>query len=124
MWRAVATEHGFLQKSSGMAALESERMIVFLYAAMGVLLVTLFRGLSAGTEVQIVAQCSGAMMRLLGVGASRSVVFRLGALFALDAFGGGFVVQSFAAYWFYLRFGIDPATLGANLLRSQHIRSS
>jgi hypothetical protein len=33
-------------------------------------------------------------------------------------------VQSFAAYWFYLRFGIDPATLGANLLRSQHIRSS
>jgi len=27
-------------------------------------------------------------------------------------FGGGFVVQSFAAYWFYLRFGVKPATLG------------
>ena len=36
----------------------------------------------------------------------------LSALFALDAFGGGFVAQSFAAYWFYLRFGIDPGVLG------------
>src|SRR5262249_22122466 len=33
-------------------------------------------------------------------------------LFSLDSFGGGFVVQSFAAYWFYLRFGVDPQTLG------------
>ena len=38
---------------------------------------------------------------------------KLSALFALDSFGGGFVVQSFAAYWFYLRFGVDPKTLGA-----------
>ena len=43
------------------------------------------------------------------------------ALFALDSFAGGFVVQSFAAYWFYLRFGVDPGALGmiffwANLL--------
>jgi MFS family permease len=41
-----------------------------------------------------------------------AVVYRLAGLFALDAFGGGFVVQSFAAYWFYLRFGVAPATLG------------
>src|SRR4029077_15547561 len=34
--------------------------------------------------------------------------------FALDAFGGGFVVQRFAAYWFYLRFGVNPATLGGS----------
>jgi MFS family permease len=37
---------------------------------------------------------------------------KLSSLFALDAFGGGFVVQSFAAYWFYLRFGAPPAKLG------------
>ena len=48
----------------------------------------------------------------LGIGASRAVVFKLSGLFALDAFGGGFVVQSFAAYWFYLRFGVNPAALG------------
>ena len=38
---------------------------------------------------------------------------KLSALFALDAFGGGFVVQAFAAYWFHLRFGVDAAALGA-----------
>jgi predicted MFS family arabinose efflux permease len=41
------------------------------------------------------------------------VVFKLSSLFALDSFAGGFVVQSFAAYWFYLRFGASPETLGA-----------
>ena len=45
-------------------------------------------------------------------GQSRDVVLRLSGLFALDSFAGGFVVQSFAAYWFYLRFGVNPATLG------------
>src|SRR5205807_225166 len=40
-------------------------------------------------------------------------VLRLSALFALDSFGGGFVTQSLAAYWFYLRFGVNPAALGA-----------
>jgi hypothetical protein len=38
--------------------------------------------------------------------------FKLAALFALDSFAGGFVMQTFAAYWFHLRFGADPATLG------------
>jgi MFS family permease len=36
----------------------------------------------------------------------------LSSLFALDSFAGGFVIQSFAAYWFYLRFGTNPAALG------------
>ena len=31
----------------------------------------------------------------------------------MDSFSGGFIVQSFAVYWFYLRFGTDPGTLGA-----------
>jgi MFS family permease len=39
-------------------------------------------------------------------------VAKLSALFALDAFGGGFVIQSFAAYWFYLRYGVKPEALG------------
>jgi MFS family permease len=102
----------FLQKSSRMSALDSERIIVFLYAAMGIVLAILFSRLSPTAEAHNVPQRSGAMRRLLGIGASRAVVFRLGALFALDAFGGGFVVQSFAAYWFYLRFGVPPTTLG------------
>jgi MFS family permease len=36
---------------------------------------------------------------------SRRNVFRLSALFATDAFGGGFVVSSFLVFWFSRRFG-------------------
>ena len=49
----------------------------------------------------------------LGLHGSRRVVFRLSSLFALDAFAGGFVVQSFVAWWFHARFGADEGTLGA-----------
>src|SRR5437870_10011054 len=49
---------------------------------------------------------------ILGISRSRHVVAKLASLFALDSFAGGFVVQSFAAYWFFLRFGVDPGTLG------------
>ena len=40
------------------------------------------------------------------------IVARLAALFALDAFAGGFVVQAFVAYWFSLRFGVGPQAIG------------
>jgi MFS family permease len=53
-------------------------------------------------------------VRRLGLGArSRGIVARLSALFALDAFGGGFIPQSLMAYWFHLKFGVEPAVLGA-----------
>src|SRR6202035_1260 len=64
---------------------------------------------------------SAGLPKFLGIGHSHPIVLKLSGLFALDSFGGGFVVQSFAAYWFYLRFGLTPASLGviffvANLL--------
>jgi MFS family permease len=43
---------------------------------------------------------------------SRGVVLRLGGLFALDSFGGGFVTQAFLAYWFTERFDTSPSVLG------------
>ena len=45
--------------------------------------------------------------------ASRGIIARLSALFALDAFGGGFIPQSLMAYWFHLQYGVEPAVLGA-----------
>ena len=101
-----------LMEKAAIAPLASQRTIVLLYAAFGVVLALLFRRLSPGVEVDGNAPGPGGMKYLLGIGASRGVVLRLSGLFALDAFGGGFVMQSFAAYWFYLRFGVEPATLG------------
>jgi MFS family permease len=101
-----------LQKAD-VPVLSSERTIVIFYAAMGLLLGLLFHHLSPAAEVRQEEGAASVPPTLLGIGAaSRRVVLSLSGLFALDAFGGGFIVQSFAAYWFYLRFGVAPATLG------------
>jgi MFS family permease len=34
-------------------------------------------------------------------------------LFAIDAFAGGLIVQSMIAYWFHIRYGIDPGLIGS-----------
>jgi len=89
-----------------MAPVESYRVVVLLYAVLGVVLALLFIGLSPAAEVSVPGAGS------FGIGRSRDVVLKLSGLFALDSFAGGFVVQGFAAYWFYLRFGVNPGTLG------------
>ena len=104
-----------LQHTS-MSHVQSYRAVVFLYAALGVALALLFLRLSASMEVNRVSNrpvVSSGVASILGIARSRNVVLKLSGLFALDSFAGGFVVQSFAAYWFYLRFGVRPAALGA-----------
>jgi MFS family permease len=95
-----------LLQASAMPPLESYRVVVLLYAALGVLLALFFKRVSPAIEVTSPGAGS------FGIGRSRDVVLKLSGLFALDAFAGGFVVQSFAAYWFYLRFRVNPGTLG------------
>ena len=41
------------------------------------------------------------------LGPSRRIVYRLAALFSLDAFAGGFVVQSLLALWLFERFDLS-----------------
>jgi len=104
-----------LQHTS-MTTVESYRTVVLLYAALGILLAFLFTRLSTMVEVDAFSSGSfskAAIGNLIGITRSRNVVLKLSSLFALDSFAGGFVVQSFAAYWFYLRFGVEPAMLGA-----------
>src|SRR5216683_4231872 len=105
-----------LVDSSGTAPTKGYRAVVIAYAALGMVLTLVFARLSSATEVGVSEDRSSglaAKKTLLGIGHSREIVFKLSGLFALDSFGGGFVVQSFAAYWFYLRFGVKPAALGA-----------
>jgi MFS family permease len=47
------------------------------------------------------------------LGPSRAIVIRLAALFSLDAFAGGFVVQSLLALWLFQRFHLSLAAAGA-----------
>ena len=99
---------GILQKA-GATPLNSYRAILLGYAAIGALLASLFVRLSPAVEV---LRPAVNFQSRVGLNRSRGVVLKLCALFGLDAFAGGFVIQSIVAYWFYVRFGVDPATLG------------
>ena len=108
-----------LLQQTAMAPVDTYRMIVILYAVLGVALALLFSRLSSSAEAATLGEkraFRASFAGLSGLDKSRDVVGKLSALFALDAFGGGFVIQSFAAYWFYLRYGVDQGTLGAIFL--------
>ena len=98
-----------------MPPVSTYRVVVVLYAAFGVILAVLFSRLSRAAESTTLGEkraFRATFAGLSGLDRSRGVVMKLSALFALDSFGGGFVIQSFAAYWFYLRYGVNPGTLG------------
>jgi MFS family permease len=94
----------------GISPLNSYRTVLVLYGVIGVLLAGLFTQLSPAAEA---LHSSGPQTPTrFGLHRSRNIVLKLSALFGLDAFAGGFVVQSLVAYWFHVRFGVEPAVLG------------
>jgi len=101
----------------GASPLASYRAVVLGYAALGAVLALLFTRLSPRVEAPAARRATGGhpspLLHGLGLSRSRRTVLKLSALFSLDAFGGGFVVQAFVAYWFHRRFGAAPALLGA-----------
>jgi len=50
---------------------------------------------------------------------AKPIVFKLSALFSIDAFGGGFIGQSILSYYFYTRFALDLSTLGEIFFATQ-----
>ncbi|HJZ75603.1 MAG TPA: MFS transporter [Vicinamibacterales bacterium] len=113
---ALAAGYATHAMQAAWAPVDSYRAVVVGYACVGVVLAFCFSRTSAAVEAASNAPSAiGQSMfaRFSGLHRSQRVVLKLSALFSLDSFGGGFVIQSFAAYWFYLRFGVDPKTLGA-----------
>jgi MFS family permease len=97
---------------------EDYRIVLYAYVFFGMVLALVFAGLSQASEASPITP---GFSRFLGLHRSRNIVLRLAALFALDAFAGGLIIQSLVAFWFHVRFGAEPRTLGtiffgANLL--------
>lgn len=110
-----------LARRSGSAGSEIYRPVIWGYATFGAILAVMFLGLTPSTEAPRTDCTNSQKRRGLGLGKSRGMILKLSALFSLDAFGGGFIVQSVLAYWFYQRFQIHEERLGeiffgANLL--------
>ena len=100
-------------QDTGVAPLASYRIVLAGYALIGLLLAAIFSRLSTAIEVEHPLSTRPSIFQPdLGLRQSRATVLRLSGLFAIDAFGGGFVVQSIVAYWFHVRFGVGPAALG------------
>ena len=69
------------------------------YGALGLAVFLLYRRLPAGRDDGVAAPAAP-------LGPSRHVVVRLAALFSIDAFAGGLVVNSLLALWLFERFGL------------------
>jgi len=93
----------------GLHGADAYRPLFLLYALVGLANLAVFLTLSDRVEL---AHVDGAK-RFLGIHRSRGTVVRLSALFGLDSFAGALVVQSLVAYWFHIRWGLDPAALAA-----------
>jgi MFS family permease len=98
---------GLLERGFGWPTLDILRAMFLLYAVVAVLVAILYSRLSPQAEVATPAASRVPLSR------SRAVVFRLSALFALDAFAGGLVVQSLLALWLFERFGLSLGQAGA-----------
>lgn len=92
----------------GIEAVNADRVLVVVYAAFGLALMALYTRITPLVE----APSTSAKVSALGLGKSRGIVLKLSALFALDAFGGAFVIDSFIAYWLSQKFNVEPALLG------------
>jgi MFS family permease len=79
--------------------------LFLLYGGLGLATFLIYRRLSPAVEAGDLPTAP--------LGPSRPRVYGLAALFAVDSFGGGFVVNSLLATWLFQRFQIDVATTGA-----------
>jgi MFS family permease len=99
-----------LLRGNGLAEVGADRVVLFGYAAIGLMLIPVFVAVSPAVEVPPV---DISIARRLGLHRSRGIVARLALLFSLDAFAGGLVIQSLLAFWFHSRFGVPEPVLGA-----------
>ena len=89
----------------GLGFLDSLRWMFGLYALLGLASYHLYRRLPASLDPKPEVPAAP-------LGPSRNIVLGLAALFSLDAFGGGLIVQSLLALWLFQRFGLSLAVAG------------
>ena len=90
---------------TGVSRLDALRGMFMLYALLGVVVFWLYRGLSRPAA-------SHELVAVAPLGTSRGIVVRLAALFSVDSFAGGLVVNSLLSLWLFQRFGLSLSQAG------------
>ena len=107
---ALATAAGSLAAATpdflirfGLAEITALKAMFYVYALLGLMGALIYRRLPRD-------HLHTAASRRVSLGESRGIVYKLAALFSLNAFAGGFVVQSLLAVWLFERFDLSLAT--------------
>jgi MFS family permease len=90
--------------STGSTRLSAFRLMFYAYAALGVLSAALYRRVPRATAEEQAPHAP--------LGSSRNTVYKLAALFSIDAFAGGFVAQSLLVLWLFERFDLSLSAAG------------
>ncbi|MCC6464428.1 MAG: MFS transporter [Planctomycetes bacterium] len=117
---SVATAFGALAgggvsdalRGAGLEPVQAYRSVVVGYALLGAVLGMVAAAMSRAVELPP----ERAGHARVGLGSSRGKVLRLSALFAVDAFAGGLVLQAMVAFWLHARFGMQAVELGTVFL--------
>ena len=99
---ALAAGAPDLLVAAGMPRMGAFKAMFYIYAALGLIAGVLYSFLPRATLNTTAPQGQA-------LGPSRRTVYRLAALFSLDAFAGGFAVQSLLALWLFERFELSLA---------------
>ncbi len=94
-------------RKGGFSRAAAERMGFVGYAMLAIAVLTGYLRMSPAAESSVAAMPRTPLAR------SRPIVMRLAALFSLDSFGGGFVVQSLLVLWLLRRFGLSTQVTAA-----------
>lgn len=105
----------------GLNQIESIRPLFLLYSIIGLGVLGIYFLVSKRVEIdlgtgdnnnnqKIITNLSKPVRQALSP-KSKEIVGKLSALFAIDSFGGGFVIQSIVSFWFFTKFGADLTNL-------------
>src|SRR5262249_58586710 len=103
---ALAAGAPDLLVSFGMGRIGALQAMFYVYAALGLIGALFYVRLPRAEVNETVHQTTA-------LGPSRRRVYKLAALFSLDAFAGGFTVQSLLALWLFKRFDLSLAAASA-----------
>ncbi len=105
----------------GLNQIESIRPLFLLYSIIGLGVLGIYFLVSKRVEIdlgtgdnnnnqKIITNLSKPVRQALSP-KSKEIVGKLSALFAIDSFAGGFVIQSIVSFWFFTKFGADLTNL-------------
>lgn len=100
----------FLRVEYGFALVNSFQPLFILYALIGLTTMGIYASLSKNAEVQTATP----VRKITLSKETKSIVKKLSVLFGMDSFAGGFVIQSWVAYWFFAKFAV-PENEVANI---------